>query len=48
MSDTSVCDTQVIKEFSVFTATKADGFALYFLGECNNVSMLFNDGVDTT
>jgi len=23
-----------------FTATKADGFALYFLGECNNVSIL--------
>lgn len=24
----------------VLVATKADGFALYFLGECNNVSIL--------
>lgn len=24
--------------FFPLTATKADGFALYFLGECNNVS----------
>lgn len=24
--------------FSFSTATKADSFALYFLGECNNVS----------
>lgn len=29
----------VYPDFSLFAAaTKADGFALYFLGECNNVS----------
>lgn len=30
-----------------FTATKADGFALYFLGECNNVSIFCSGWVDT-
>lgn len=25
--------------FIALAATKADGFALYFLGECNNVSI---------
>ena len=33
---TGLCNCNMFVFFS--TATKADGFALYFLGECNNVS----------
>lgn len=29
----------VSSSFIALAATKADGFALYFLGECNNVSI---------
>lgn len=30
----------IISFIIALAATKADGFALYFLGECNNVSIL--------